>query len=44
MAGFTGDIIPSPDWNPNNDPTAIPYEDDDDEDEIIEVDDEEEWD
>jgi hypothetical protein len=43
MAGFTGDIIPSPDWNPNNDPTAIPYEDDD-EDEIIEVDDEEEWD
>ena len=43
MAGFTGDIIPSPDWNPNNDPTVIPY-DDDDEDEIIEVDDEEEWD
>jgi hypothetical protein len=43
MAGFTGDSIPSPDWNPNNDPTVIPYEDDD-EDEIIEVDDEEEWD
>jgi hypothetical protein len=25
------EIIPGPNWLPNNDPTAIPYEDEDDE-------------
>lgn len=27
---MTEEIIPSHDWLPNNDPTAIPYDDEDD--------------
>lgn len=26
-------VYPQPDWTPSNDPTVIPYEDDDEEDE-----------
>jgi len=27
------DVYPQPDWTPSQDPTVIPYEDDDEEDE-----------